>query len=314
MAYEPLKPELQVAAGVVKNTAGQVLISRRGHQLHQGGLWEFPGGKVEPGETVEQALVRELEEELDIHALSYSPLITLSHRYPDLTVRLHVFMVDDFSGEPDSRIGQPIRWVMPDALPGFDFPEANLPITRAVRLPVSYAILDDAEPTQLMTNLQTMLARGVVLVQARLKNLSPQACQAFMREASILCRQNSVRLLWNSANAVQVEGVAGIHLTSSDLMRCRQRPPNTDWVAASCHNLDELQQAEKIGADFAVLAPVLPTLSHPGTPTLGWAAFTRLTAQVNLPVYALGGLSMHDLAMARQAGAQGIAGIRMFLS
>jgi 8-oxo-dGTP diphosphatase len=78
---------LQVAVGVVKNATGQVLISLRDKALHQGGLWEFPGGKIEANETVEQALARELKEELDITVLATTLLITINHQYPDLAVQ-----------------------------------------------------------------------------------------------------------------------------------------------------------------------------------------------------------------------------------
>jgi len=87
-----MKP-LQVAVGVVKNNEGQVLISLRDKFLHQGGLWEFPGGKIESEETAEQALVRELKEELAISVLAATPLITIKHQYPDLSVQLNVFLV-----------------------------------------------------------------------------------------------------------------------------------------------------------------------------------------------------------------------------
>jgi 8-oxo-dGTP diphosphatase len=121
---------------------------------------------------------------------------------------------------------------------------------------------------------------------------------------------------------VEACAVDGIHLTSRHLMSATRRPAflcKTSeqahyWVAASCHNLQELQHAQTIGVDFVVLAPVLATKTHPETEPLGWEQFTKLVSQVNLPVYALGGLSESGLDRARQTGAQGVAAIRAFLA
>ncbi|NOS74994.1 MAG: Nudix family hydrolase [Methyloglobulus sp.] len=305
---------LQVAVGVVKNPSGQILISLRNNKLHQGGLWEFPGGKIEATETVEQALARELKEELDITVQATTPLITINHQYPDLAVQLHVLSVERFDGEVKSCEGQPFLWVNPDDLTKYDFPAANRPIIAAVRLPHYYAILDDADPALLLVNLMKVLDKGIKLIQARLKTLSIAEVKAFLEQAFPLCKAHNAWLLLNSSvkNAEDFE-VDGLHLTSADLLACEQRPVNKRWVAASCHNGDELYHAQKIGVDFVVLAPVLPTPTHPDAEVLGWDQFAELVANSNLPVYALGGLTGSDLLLAQRAGAQGIAGIRAFL-
>jgi 8-oxo-dGTP diphosphatase len=303
---------LQVAVGVVKNPEGKILISLRHAELHQGGLWEFPGGKVEASETAESALARELKEELNIDVTAASPLITIRHRYPDRFVQLNVFLVEQFSGEAKSLEGQPFKWVAPYELGQYAFPAANQPIITAVKLPPYYAILDDADEDLLLPNLQKILNRGIKLIQARLKNLSPAAVAAFIEQAYPLCKQQQAVLLMNSAVDYSAE-VDGIHLTSRDLMALTARPENIKWLAASCHNLGQLQQAQKIGVDFVVLAPVLPTQTHPGAAVLGWEQFAELVAEVNLPVYALGGMTRSSLINARQHGGQGIAAIRAFL-
>jgi len=309
--HENMNP-LQVAVGVVKNPEGKILISHRHAALHQGGLWEFPGGKIEPSETTESALARELNEELNIIVTEASPLITIRHRYPDRFVQLNVFLVEQFSGEAKSLEGQPFQWVAPADLEHYAFPAANQPIITAARLPEYYAILDDADEDLLLPNLQKILNRGIKLIQARLKNLPPAAVAAFIEQAYPLCRQQQAVLLMNSAVDYSSE-VDGIHLTSRDLMALNARPENIKWLAASCHNLEQLQYAQNIGVDFAVLAPVLPTQTHPGAAALGWEQFAQLVAEVNLPVYALGGMTESCLATARQHGGQGIAAIRAFL-
>jgi len=314
---------LQVAVGVVKNTEGQVLISLRDESLHQGGLWEFPGGKIESGESAEQALARELKEELAINVITATPLITVKHQYPDLAVQLNVFLVTHFSGDAKSCVDQLFKWVNPAELAHHEFPAANQPIITAAQLPPYYAILDDADADEslLLINLQKILTRGIKLIQLRLKTLPPETIEKFIELAYPLCKQQRALLLINSAvkNAENFT-VDGIHLTSRHLMSVTRRPAfprgtpeQTHWVAASCHNLQELQHAQTIGADFAVLAPILATKTHPETEPLGWEQFTDLVSQVNLPVYALGGLSESGLDRVRQAGGQGVAAIRAFL-
>jgi 8-oxo-dGTP diphosphatase len=317
---------LQVAVGVVKNAEGRILISLRHPSLHQGGLWEFPGGKIEPGETAEQALHRELKEELDITVVKATPLIGINHLYPDRSVQLHVFLVEHFWGKARHAHNQAIEWVEPAQLSNFSFPSANRPIITAARLPPHYAIWDDADPAKLLLNLQQILAKGVKLIQARLKSLPAEQALRIIEEAYPLCRQHDAVLLINSA-AAEIdqsytqeckdlrEGVIGdgIHLTAAHLMSLQQRPKQHPWVAASCHNLVELRHAQRINVDFAILAPVLPTQTHPEAKPLGWERFAEWVCEVNIPVYALGGMTESHLDLARQSGAQGIAGIRAFL-
>ncbi|WP_411727586.1 Nudix family hydrolase [Methyloglobulus sp.] len=305
---------LQVAVGVIKNSSGQILISLRDKSLHQGGLWEFPGGKIEASEIVEQALVRELKEELDITVQAATPLITINHQYLDLAVQLRVFTVERYDGEVKSCEGQPILWVVPDDLSNYAFPAANQPIVTAARLPHYYAILDDADSTLLLVNLKKILNKGIRLIQARLKTLSVEGVEVFLEQAYPMCKTHNAWLLLNSGveHSERFE-VDGIHLTSRHLLAIDQRPESKQWVAASCHNLEELLHAQKIGVDFVVIAPMLPTPTHPEAKCLGWEHFAELVAHSNLPVYALGGLSQADFTSARQAGGQGIAGIRAFL-
>ena len=257
-----MKSVLEVAVGAVVNRHGKVLIAKRPDDKHQGGLWEFPGGKIEPGETQRQALDRELHEELAI----------------------------------DVRTA------------------ANRPIVTALRLPPFYAILDDSPPSALFSNLQAILANGIQLIQLRLKTLTAGEAAEFIARIIPLCRRYGASLLLNSAvSGVEASAVDGMHLTGRDLMMLRERPDCQGWLAASCHNEAELRHAETVGVDFAVLAPVLPTATHPGARILGWQGFTALAETANIPVFGLGGLVAGDLARVREAGGQGVAGIRAFI-
>jgi len=305
---------LHVAVGVIKDKAGNILISLRHDKAHQGGLWEFPGGKVEVGESVEQALKRELKEELDILVDKISPLIQIKHHYTDINVLLDVWTVTEFSGEAKGCEGQEITWVRQEELSDYSFPEANLPIITAAKLPAEYAILNAENETDCVKNLEKILENGIKLIQARIKLLSPTEVTRFIQLAMPLCQQHNAKLLINSAvqNASQLK-VDGLHLTSTDLMKLTKRPVDYCWVSASCHNQQELKHAEKIGLDFVVLAPVLATKTHPDTEPLGWDVFKGLVRDVNLPIYALGGMQGKYQQIAQLAGAQGIAGITCFL-
>lgn len=128
-----MKKRVHVAVGVISDGADRVLISRRADHLHQGGLWEFPGGKVEANETVEQALCRELSEELSIEVTAQQSLLTIEHDYPDKAVLLDVWWVSAFAGEPQACEGQPLRWVDIALLHEFEFPAANQPIILAIQ-------------------------------------------------------------------------------------------------------------------------------------------------------------------------------------
>jgi len=305
---------LHVAVGVIKDNSGNILISLRHDKAHQGGLWEFPGGKVEVGESVKQALKRELQEELDISVEKLSPLIQIKHQYTDLNVLLDVWTVTDFSGKAKGCEGQEIKWVKHNELSDYDFPEANIPIITAAKLPAEYAILNADNEVNCVKNLEQILDNGIKLIQARIKLLSLTEVIRFIELAMPLCQQYGAQLLINSAvkNANQFN-VDGLHLTSTDLMKLTKRPINYCWVSASCHNQQELKHAEKIGLDFVVLAPVLATQTHPGTEPLGWDVFKGLVRDINLPIFALGGMQRKYQGTAKLAGAQGIAGITCFL-
>ncbi|MGR9044712.1 MAG: Nudix family hydrolase [Gammaproteobacteria bacterium] len=309
-----MKTVLRVAVGVIKNAQGEILIALRDRSVHQGGLWEFPGGKIERDETVEQALARELKEELDIDVEKAVPLISIDHDYADLSVRLKVCTVERFRGHPKSVEGQPLKWVEPSKLKHFAFPEANWPILSAARLPPYYAILDDRDESALMPNLEKILAKGIKLIQARIKSVSAERAAEFIDQAHPLCRRAGASLLINSSvQGIEALSADGVHLTGRHLRALSERPKVRGWVGASCHNAMELQHAQQMGVDFAVLAPVMPTATHPDAEPLGLARFSELVAKVNLPVYALGGLSLDDLVDVRDAGGQGIAGISAFL-
>jgi len=304
---------LHVAVGVIRGGDGKILITERAKHVHQGGLWEFPGGKVESGESVQDALRRELLEEIGISVEASAPLIKIKHDYGDRHVLLDVWNVTAFSGDAKPCEGQAMRWVVPDRLETFSFPAANRPIIKAARLPACYAILEGRSVEEVLNNCQTILQGGVRLMQLRVKSLPVDDLQQVVAEVLGECRRQGATLLINSDLPVVGVRADGIHLSSKGLLACEARPDGYAWVAASCHNLAELRHAEQLGVDFAVLAPVQTTATHPEAVPLGWAGLTALLEQVNLPVFALGGLAADDVDKALAAGAQGLAGISAFL-
>jgi len=304
---------LHVVAAAIVDDSGRVLVARRPDHVHQGGLWEFPGGKLEVGEEPHTGLCRELDEEVGIRVLRSRPLIRVHHDYGDRAVLLDVWRVDGFAGEAHGREGQPVLWVRPEDLPRLDMPAANRPIVSAVRLPDRCAITGPfRDVNELLARVDRVLAQGVRLLQLR----APELSEGRFREVAVQvlerCRSRGARCIVNAspewALALRADGV---HLNARRLAALCERPlPAECLVGASCHDLAELRQAERIGADFAFLSPVRATASHPGAPALGWGGFRELADQVAVPVYALGGVGPDDLPDAFTAGAQGVAGIR----
>ena len=307
---------VHVAVGVIFNDAGELLITQRAPNSHQGGLWEFPGGKLEDGESVQRALGRELKEELGIGVQQCAPLIRIHHNYSDKQVLLDVWMVTAFTGIATGREGQPLRWVKPALLNNHVFPQANLAIIKALQLPHEYLITGKfSNSLDFSQRLQQALDQGIRLLQFRPRTaLTETEYATLVAQTMKQCRACGAKLLLNSSiEEFARHDADGLHMNSDVLMACNKRPIAEDkWLCASVHNEAELVQANRIGTDFIMLSPVLPTQSHPGAPTLGWDRFYELTEKSDCPVFALGGMDTSHLSIAREKGAQGIAAITAF--
>ncbi|MCU7844370.1 MAG: Nudix family hydrolase [Candidatus Thiodiazotropha sp. (ex Monitilora ramsayi)] len=304
---------IHVAAAAILDNQGQVLISKRADHLHQGGLWEFPGGKVEAGESPREALNRELKEELDILPLAVEPLIRIRHRYDDRLVLLDFFHVTRYQGEAKGMEGQPLRWVRPSEMSAEEFPAADRPVISALCLPDLYMITgsDPNEAEVFLRRLEDALKRGVRLVQLRAHVLSNATYRHLLDSARPLCAHYQAKLLINRPTDCQdwIGAADGIHLPAHQLMAIDERPEGRGLVGASCHHRAELERASQLQLDYALLSPVLATSSHPEARVLGWDEFADRINSANLPVYALGGMQIDMLARAKQAGGQGIAAI-----
>jgi 8-oxo-dGTP diphosphatase len=307
---------IHVAAAVIRAADGRILIARRADDQHQGGLWEFPGGKVEPGETVQAALARELEEELGIRPTAARPLIQVHHDYPDKQVLLDVWEVSAFVGEPHGAEGQPLAWVASRQLAEYQFPAANQPIVAAARLPDRYLITPEGLPAQaLLQGVRAALASGIRLVQLRAPGMFDAQYRDLAQDIQGLCAGKAQLMLKGPLEWLGDFPAAGWHLTSRQLheLAAGGRPlPTGRWLAASCHTAEELALATQLGVDFVTLSPLQATQSHPEAQPLGWNCAYELLRSFNQPAYLLGGVGPQHLAQAWQAGAQGVAGIRAF--
>lgn len=310
---------VHVAVAVIKNPHGQLFISKRPEESHQGGLWEFPGGKVENNETVLRALKRELFEEIGITLVHASPLIRTHHNYDDKSVLLDVWCVDDFEGEAFGKEGQETCWIKQDELLMYDFPAANLPIIKALKLPDKYMITGEfSSENELLTKIQLGLSKGINLIQFRANDLSDDIYFNYAEKIYKICNQENAKLLLNQSienyNKYQSNKFShGIHLNSREIKSFPSKTIDKNlYVATSIHNNEELLLAEQKNVDFVVLSPVNKTLSHPNSIPLGWEKFKQLTTKSHIPVYALGGMAEDDLQTAINSGAQGIAAIGFF--
>jgi 8-oxo-dGTP diphosphatase len=303
---------VEVAAAVLQKPDGSFLLAQRPPDKIWAGYWEFPGGKIEPGETPNHALVRELREELGIEIQTAYPWVTRVYEYPHATVRLHFFRVTHWSGELHPHEEQAFSWQRVPGVTVSPVLPANGPILRALQLPGLYAISNARElgEDEFIRRLQMALQKGLRLVQLREKDYSRESLRKLALNMLPLIRSHDARLFINSDIELARDiGADGVQLTAKQLVELRARPA-VEWCAASCHGAEELCRAEELGCDFALLSPVLATLSHTGAPHLGWEKFAAVAAGSSIPVYALGGLTQADMDTAWQHSAHGIALLR----
>ncbi len=333
------KKRILVVAAVIRGARGRILLARRPESAHQGGLWEFPGGKVEPGEPEADALVRELEEELGITPVASHPLIRIRHDYPDKLVELSVWQVDRFLGHDQvqgetGREGQRIAWFDPHELVDLDFPAANVPIVAAARLPSCWRItpaLPDAAALMAWAQARLTMAAAAnagsdtadEVADAgwllRLPDWPEADYLAAAAQVLALARPAGIPVLLHGGltRLAALPEAAGIHLPAAEAGRLAGqgggRPwPRTHFLSVAAHDATELQLAEALAADCAMLSPLLPTPSHPEQPGLGWASWAGLVLAARVPVYALGGMTPQLCAEVRRQGGQGVAGISGF--
>jgi len=297
---------------VLLRADGRFLLTERPAGKVYGGYWEFPGGKLEPGEPPARALARELHEELGLDIEGATPWITRVYTYPHGTVRLRFFRVRRWKGDPHGREGQAFSWQRVEAITVAPMLPANEPVLRALALPTEYALSNAAEvgDEAFVTALRRRLAEGLRLVQLREKTMPRERLAQLAARVVSLVRDAGGIVLVNGDEALAREaGAHGVHLTAARLAAIDARPA-FEWVGASVHASAELRKAERLGVDLAVLGPVDATPTHAGAPPLGWDGLEGIARDAAIPVFAIGGLASTDLERAWAHGAHGVAMIR----
>jgi 8-oxo-dGTP diphosphatase len=317
--------ELHVVAGIIRNVRGEILMAQRPIGKAHAGLWEFPGGKVEKGESHLQALQREIKEELDLVVSTADLVGSYLYQDADLQLHLHAMEVLSWHGSPMGLEGQAKRWVAPARLHRLTMPAADRPIALELGLPRKYLITPEPpnalEGTKARRAWLESLERsvqgrdGCKLVLLRAKHTVLEKLHVIAALARDLCAHHGAEiLLQDNLELAQSWRFGGVGLTSDALMKTSKRHvPVEMYLAASCHNAEELSHAQTIGCDFVTLAPVNETATHPNQAGMGWDQFFQLRSSAkSLPTFALGGLAENDLATARKHDAWGIAGISNF--
>jgi len=306
-------PQLvEVVAAVIARADGSYLLAQRPKGKVYAGYWEFPGGKVEPGETHFEAIVREIREELGIEVLEAEPWLLRRHDYEHASVRLRFFRVRRWRGVPVGLDGQCFEFQVPGRETVGPMLPANGPVLKALGLPAVYAITyaGTLGAAGFLLRLESALSAGLRLVQVREGAMAPETRRNFAAAVLARCRAHGARMLVNAdVELAQAIGADGVHLTATQLAKVSERP-DFPLIGASAHDEVELRRALAIGCDFAVLGPVLPTPTHPDGPFLGWTRFGALARNAQLPIYALGGMSPADSPNATANSAHGIAMMR----
>ncbi|OUS33316.1 hypothetical protein A9R00_13100 [Oleispira antarctica] len=333
-----MKKLIHVAVGVIFDCSpaetGKILIAKRADTQHQGGLWEFPGGKVEEGESVKIALKRELEEELGLQSKieDMQPLITIPFHYSDKSVLLDVWKVYGAKLELNQQAtgieGQPLAWVEESALADYEFPTANKAIIGALSLPTKIAITEDnSDPDIILAQAaQALKNYSNIWIQLRAPSLNQMQYTQLAMKLYGICHEGGSKLIWNCPlDWYQIAFADGLHLSGLNYAEAssikssthinienNKRPiPLTQWLSMACHNLDELEVAQEL-ADYILVSPVKETKTHPQANALTWSGFKVISEKSRIPCYALGGLEIVDICVSQAHGGQGIAGISCF--
>lgn len=304
-----------VAVAILQQEEGIFLLASRPPGKPWAGYWEFPGGKIEAGETPEQALVRELQEELGVTPSKFQPWLQRRFDYPEThdssakTVHLHFFFVTQWQGELTPKEGQALSWQVPNNVFVAPVLPANISIIKALAFPSTYAISNLSEMGEgaFFDTFKHQLQYGLKLIQVCEKQLNRDELARICQRVLALARPLGAKVLVNQDSVLAEElRLDGVHFPAHELLALKSKPKNL-LIAASCHNDTELVHAQALALDFVTLSPVSPTESHPSSKPLGWQAFSGLVKNIEMPVYALGGMTLDDLPKALSCGARGIA-------
>jgi len=305
----PTIKSIKVVVGILyaKNKT-QILITKRRKNQFMTDYWELPGGKIETEEGEEDALARELQEELGINTLRTRLKHVMTHRYKDKTVNLSIYIVESYKGKVTGKEGQDVRWCNLRDLSNYKLLPTMSVIINRICLPEYFWITPDKGDSKLLLEkCQNHLSTGTKILQLRSKDFIEQS---YIEIIHRLCQSYEARLILNVPNKTFEEPCDGWHLTSDELLNYKKRPcTNNKLLGASTHNMKEAKYAEAISVDYISLAPIEETPSHPNAVPLGWVVAKDIVSKSNLPVYLLGGMGKDSLDRALNINAQGVAGI-----
>lgn len=297
------KPQLDVAIGLLVHK-NQILVGWREEHQHQGNKHEFPGGKVEAGELPIEACRREICEEVGLNLTSWQKFDLIRHEYDDVIVQLHFFMTQ-VSTEECQQIDAPWQWIARDQLLDLNFPKANTAIVKRLYWQRFIKISHDLSNLNYLSDDRLLYWR--------------MDSSEFSHEKFSKCSIEKLSKLivnvdiWNKLGDLQQNAIQTIHLKQEQLLKLNHNDLNlTKRYIAACHSLDALKHAEQIGCDAVFLSPVFNTETHPDAEGLGWGNFAKMAVQVNMVIFALGGVSPELLTDAQKHHAYGVAGIRSF--
>ncbi len=310
-----MRREIPIVVGLVRGAARKILISKRKVGALEGGLWEFPGGKIEDGEPPLQALARELEEEVGVLPSVAVPTLSYTYSHKCYDLKFFVYDVPKWSGTVNPREEQEILWASDYELENYDMPMPNKPLKIATILPryslVTASFVGDEEAY--LRRIELCLMGGVRLIQFRPQVSDKILLSRLAQRVSILCKKFNALVMLNIAMVADqfqelVQYFDGVHFPSQELLTLTKRPvPSSILISASCHNQVEILRAQEIGLDFVYLSPVLPPISHLVSTHLGWKKSADLVRDASLPVYALGGMKPSNISTACSIGLHGIS-------
>jgi 8-oxo-dGTP diphosphatase len=300
---------IEVVVGIIHNSNNEVFIAKRQKNQFMSDYWELPGGKVEPGEDHVNAIKRELFEETGITVKNCKLVQKIQHIYPEKTINLSVYSIDDYLGGPVGLEGQEITWSSADKLKNFKLLPTMWRIIHKFSLPKFYWITpDNHQSDKVFNECKKRLSNGIKFIQLRSKT---SLDTTYIEKIHRLCRENQAKLILNTPNKTFNEACDGWHLNSLELMSLKERPVIEEkLIGASTHGIDEALHAENISADYISLSPIEKTLTHPNSIPLGWKDASDIIEKCNLPVFLLGGMNKELVEKALSIGAQGVAGIR----
>lgn len=308
---------LDVAVGVLCDAEGRVLLARRPEGKPLAGYLEFPGGKIGHGELPQDALVRELREELDVAVISgdLSPLIRLHHTYPDFTVDVHAYTLERWRGDPAGAEGQALGWEPLANLLALPLLPANRPLVNALRLPDILKVtpmLSAGSIHGFAGTLKRALSEGEDSAGIVVRTDGRTTLELLHEELGPLLRAGRCMTLANTGDVDLPPGYSGLHLPARAMASISERPDGVAWVGASVHDVEQARTARSLGLDYVIVGHINATSSHPCRPPMGWDEFRRIACEAGLPAYAIGGVTPDDLARARRYWGRGVAGIRAF--